>query len=79
MTKKKTLASLEAGKQAVIVSIEGGSQAIRRLEILGLKPGKEIEKVSGMFLKGPVTVRTKSGSISLGYGIASKVVVEEKQ
>ena len=71
-----TLVELKAGQSAHIKSIHGGVFITKRLSDLGLRPGKRVTKISGMFMRGPVTVKVGSSNIALGFGMANKVFVE---
>ncbi len=51
----------------------------RRLSALGIRPGKRLTKVSAMFMRGPVTVRVGGTEIALGFGMASRIVVEVEE
>lgn len=70
---------LTHAEHATVIQIEGGRETIRRLEALGVRKGKSIRKISGMFLKGPVTVQIGHTKISIGHSMASKIMVEVKQ
>mgnify|MGYP001114176094 FL=1 len=75
-----TLAQMEDGQAGVVVQILGGYGLIRRLEVLGIRPGKKVTKISSMLLRGPVTFQVDSTQIAVGFGMANKIVVEvEKQ
>jgi len=75
-----TLAQMEAGQAGVVVQIFGGHGLTRRLEVLGVRPGKRVTKISSMLLRGPVTFQVDSTQIAVGFGMANKIVVEvEKQ
>lgn len=69
---------LQAGENAVIRTVAGGVGIVRRLEALGLRPGKTLTKVSAQFMGGPVTVIVDGRYVALGRGIASRVLVEAK-
>ena len=69
---------LRAGQSGVVHSIEGGRGAQQRLESLGVRPGKVVVKVSGLFMGGPVTVTVDGRQVAMGRGIATKVLVEPK-
>jgi len=43
---------------------------------MGVRPGKDITKVSSAPMKGPVTVSVDRCQIAIGYGMAQKVTVE---
>ncbi len=74
-----TLAEMKCGQAAVIRKIDGGSGMTRRLEVMGIIPGTHVEKVSDQLMHGPVTVRVGQTQISLGYGIARRILVEMDQ
>ncbi len=76
MPKRVPLTELVAGKPATIVEIQAGQGLIRRLEALGVRIGQKVEKVSGPFIRGPVTVRVGNIRAAIGFGAASKVIVE---
>jgi ferrous iron transport protein A len=71
-----TLVDLKRGQSGIVAGIAGGMGAARRLEALGIRAGKRITKESAMAMGGPITVRVGGTLIGLGYGIASKIVVE---
>ena len=70
------LQQIEDGKFAVIKSIPAG-EAGQRLEALGLRAGKEVEKVSGMPFGGPITVMLDGRHFAIAYGVAEEVEVAE--
>jgi len=74
--KKKSLTRMRAGESGVVVEIQGGMGAFRRLEAMGVRIGKKITKTSEAFMWGPVTVRVGGAQIGIGYGMASKILVE---
>jgi len=49
---------------------------IRKLEAMGLRPGKVVTKVSSQFMAGPVTVIVDGRQMAMGRGIAARVMVE---
>jgi len=71
-----SLIQMRSGQSGVVVGIAGGFGAACRLENMGIRPGKKITKVSGAFLRGPVTVRVGNTQAGIGFGLASKVMVE---
>jgi Fe2+ or Zn2+ uptake regulation protein/Fe2+ transport system protein FeoA len=74
--KSKTLAETKKGMRARVRQITGGTQAVKRLQALGILPGKEIVKVSEMPFHGPVVVNVEQTQVALGFGLAKKVIVE---
>jgi ferrous iron transport protein A len=47
-----------------------------RLHALGVRPGKRITKVSGMFMRGPITLQVGQSQLAIGYRMADKILVE---
>jgi ferrous iron transport protein A len=73
-----SLTDMPAGKKGTIVTIYGGHGLIQKLNTLGLRIGKEIVKVSGQWMKGPVIIRSGNTEIAIGFGMAHKIMVETK-
>jgi ferrous iron transport protein A len=71
-----SLACMKPGQRGVLVEIRGGHGMVRRLEALGLRLCKRIRKVSSMLMRGPVVVEVDGFQIAIGYGIASRIIVE---
>ena len=78
MNSKRLLSvrEMEPGETGTVVQILGGHGLVRRLESLGIRPGKRLTKVSSMFLRGPVTVQIDSTQLAIGFGMANKIMVE---
>ena len=70
---------LRAGESGVVQSIGGGRGIVRRLEHLGVRPGKVLAKVSSQFMAGPVTVTVDGRQVAMGRGIARRVLVDVLQ
>ena len=71
-----TLRQMPSGQSGKVVEIQGGHGMVNRLSALGIRPGKKITKVSSMLMRGPVTVRTGSTRLAIGYGMANRILVE---
>jgi ferrous iron transport protein A len=71
-----TLGQMSAGQTGTIIRILGGGRLNRRLEALGIRPGKKVTKISTMMFNGPVTLRTDHTQIAVGFGMAKKILVE---
>ncbi len=67
---------MQSGQSGTAVQIQGGHGVVRRLNALGIVPGKRITKVSSMLMRGPVTVEVDRVRIAIGFGMANKVIVE---
>ena len=71
-----SLAQMRAGQTGRIVEINGGYGLARKLDALGIRVGKEITKISEQWMRGPVLLRQDNTQLALGFGMASKVLVE---
>jgi len=74
-SKQITIAQMEAGQSGKIVNI-GVGRGMKRVEAMGLRPGKRVTKISGMFMHGPITIKVGGTQLALGFGMAKKVMVE---
>jgi len=70
------LTKLKSGQTGMIIELARGHNLKKRLEALGVRVGKKITKISGMFFHGPVTVKIDNTQIALGFGMSSKIFVE---
>ncbi len=50
---------------------------VNRLSALGIRPGKRITKISAMLMRGPVTVQVDRAQVAVGFGMASRIIVEQ--
>jgi ferrous iron transport protein A len=81
-----TVSQMQPGQSGTVVQIlEGhghhrgrghGHGFVDRLHSLGIRPGRRITKVSGMFMRGPVTLQVGRAQVAIGYGMAGKILVE---
>lgn len=71
-----TLGQMEAGQTGTVIQILGGRGLNRRLEAMGIRPGKKVTKISSMFFRGPVTFRSDHTQVAIGFGMANKILVE---
>jgi len=78
MFAKKVIAltRMDTGETGIVVNILGGRGVFRRLEAIGIRIGKKITKKSRGLLWGPITVQAAGTQIGIGYGMASKVMIE---
>ena len=74
--KRISLARMRAGQKGKIVRISGDHGLARRLEVLGIRQGEEIKKISDQWMRGPVLIQHGNSQVALGFGMASKVLVE---
>jgi ferrous iron transport protein A len=71
-----TLAEMRTGQTGTVVGILGGPGLIRRLDALGIRPGKKVTKVSSTLFRGPVILRADNTQVAVGFGMASRIAVE---
>jgi len=67
---------MEIGQTGTIIEILGGWGLIRRLEALGVRPGKKVTKISTTLFRGPVTLKTGNTQVAVGFGMARKIIVQ---
>jgi len=70
-----TLAQLITGEQAAVVALQGGGGLQHRLRSVGLKEGKFFRVVAKHHFAGPMVVEVERRHITIGRGMAQKIVV----
>ena len=73
---KVFLSEMESGAVGRIIALHGGHGMRNRLHAMGLREGKELTKVSGVFGGGPVVVQVEGTQVAVGKGMASRIEVE---
>ena len=76
MTRTLSLADMEVGCVGTVRELAGGHAFVHRLEAMGMRRGTKLTKTSGGYLRGPVTARAGNVQIALGYGMASRVMID---
>ena len=76
MKTHKNLVEMQQGEEGIIVDIQGGRGLYQRLSAMCIRPGVRLRKLSGSFLRGPVTVQIGNARTALGYGMAAKIFLE---
>jgi len=71
----KSIIDLKTSEKAEIITFEGGQTLKRRLEEMGIRPGKIISKISSQPVSGPVTVSVDGQQTAIGRKMAAKVIV----
>jgi len=71
-----TLAEMKTGQTGTVVEVLGGHGLIRRLDALGIRPGKKVTKLSSTLFRGPVMLRVDNAQVAVGFGMARKIIVE---
>ncbi|PWR73630.1 ferrous iron transport protein A [Methanospirillum stamsii] len=67
---------LQEGKNGTITEIRGGCGVQNQLRSIGIRESKDIFVVTRHPFRGPVVVRIDGKMISLGRGLASRIMVE---
>ena len=75
--KIKPLAQLTRNQTAKIIGLHGGHGFIRRLQVLGIREGQTVKVLSKQPLRGPLTICVGNCQMTLGRGMAHKIMVEE--
>ena len=70
------LVQLKPGSSGIIVEIQGGWNMLSKVHGLGIREGKQVTKISSHFWRGPQTVNIGNTQVSLGYGMASRIMVD---
>ena len=71
-----TLAEMRIGQTGTVVEVLGGHGLIRRLDALGIRPGRKVTKLSSTLFRGPVMLRVNNSQVAVGFGMARKIRVE---
>ncbi len=71
-----TLAQMKTGQTGTVVEVLGGHGLIRRLDALGIRPGKKVTKISSTLFHGPVTLAVDNARVAVGFGMAKRIIVE---
>jgi len=74
--KPVTLRQMRSGDKGKIIEVQGGPGMVRRLDALGIRPGKKIIKISSMLMRGPITVQVGHTRVAIGFGMANRIIVE---
>ena len=74
-----TLDELRNGQTVVMLGFQGGRGLARKLDAMGLRPGKELRMISSQFMRGPITVLLDGRQVALGRGIARRILVEPRR
>jgi|UniRef100_A0A7C3YSH2 ferrous iron transport protein A len=77
--KRVDLTQMKEGEEGKVVELRGGYGFLKRLQVLGVKEGKIIKKISHQLFRGPVVIQTGNTQIALGFGMAKKIIVEVKE
>jgi ferrous iron transport protein A len=71
-----TLAEMKTGQTGTVTGVLGGHGLIRRLDGLGIRPGKKVTKLSSTLFHGPVILRADNTQVAVGFGMAKKIIIK---
>ena len=63
-------------KTLMIHEIKGGHGIQQRLQVMSIRIGKTITMVSKQPFRGPITIKVNGRAITIGRGMARKILVE---
>ncbi len=70
------LTQMQPGETGIVKEIQGGQGLIRKLQSMGVRPGKKVTKVSSHFWRGPQTLEIDNMQIAVGFGMAKRIFIE---
>jgi len=70
------LTEMQPGETGIVKEIQGGFGLIRKLQSMGVRPGKQITKVSSHFWRGPQTIEIDNLQVAIGFGMAKRIFVQ---
>lgn len=70
------LTQMKPGESGVIIEVQGGFQMAKRIQSMGIRPGKKITKVSSHFWRGPQTLQVDKAQIAIGFGMSRRIMIE---
>jgi len=70
------LTKIRPGQSGRIVELQGGEHFLRKIQSMGIRPGKKIKKVSSHFWRGPQTIEIDNLRLAIGFGMARKILVQ---
>ena len=73
--KTMALSVVDAGKNVILIDIEGGRGIRSKLYSMGLVPGAKLT-VLNQNVAGPIMINIKNSKLAIGQGIAQKIIVE---
>ncbi|MCD6108169.1 MAG: ferrous iron transport protein A [Thermoplasmata archaeon] len=74
---RKKLSEMVYGEEGIVKSIEVNLR--NKVAGMGIRVGKKLKMATKQPIKGPVVVTVDQYSISLGLGIADKIIVEVEE
>lgn len=75
----KDITQMQSGEKGVVKKIEGGFGFMSKIQNIGIRPGKEIVKLSSQFMHGPQIVEIDKMRVAIGFGMARKIFIEMEE
>ncbi|MEW6074906.1 MAG: FeoA family protein [Candidatus Omnitrophota bacterium] len=73
---KISLAKMKRNQKGKIAEITGGKALHERLTVMGIYVGREVTLLNHSMFRGPVAIKAGRSIVALGFGMASKIIVE---
>lgn len=73
---KLDLTQMRTGESGMIAEIHGGYGLIKKLQNIGIRPGKKITKVSSYIWRGPQVVEIDDVQVAVGFGMAQRIIIQ---
>jgi ferrous iron transport protein A len=70
-----TVAQMRTGQTGTVVGVMGGPGLIRRLDALGIRPGRQVTKISSTLFHGPITLGVNGSRVAVGFGMARRIII----
>ncbi len=70
------LTQMLPGESGAVAEIQGGYGLMRKIQTMGIRPGKKITKVSSHFWRGPQTVQIDKVQFAIGFGMARRILIQ---
>ena len=70
------LTQLFSEKKGKIICLQGGHGFQRKLRVMGIREGQTIKIVSRQPFRGPLTIAFNGCQMTLGRGMANKIIVK---
>lgn len=75
----RPVTSLETGRSAVILRLEGGNLFRTRMKAIGIREQKIIRLVAKHPFHGPVVIEVDGRAITLGRGMAEQIIIGDPE
>jgi ferrous iron transport protein A len=76
---EKSIAELSQDDVATVLALNGGRAFQQRLRSVGIKEGKTVRMVASHPFSGPLVVEVDGKQITLGRGMAQRIIVAQEQ